>query len=494
MNDRDRATPARDIDLEELAREAMRERNLLPEFGPDVMAQVESLSGPAPASDPAIRDLRDLLWCSVDNDDSLDLDQLTFGERLEGAKTRILIAIADVDALVKKDSPIDRRARHNTTSVYVPGIVFPMLPERLSTDLTSLNPGEDRLSVVTEIIVDESGHIASSDIYRAVVHNKAKLTYNGVDSWLDGRSPEPEAMQKVAGLSDSLRLQNETAQRMRERRHELGALDLRTIEAKAKVVDHKVVEIQEETQNEPKEMIEDFMVAANGVSARFLDSKGFPSLRRIVREPERWDRIMRVAEEHGERLPDAPDAQALEEFLIVRRKADPLRFPDLSLTIVKLLGSGEYAVARAGARPVGHFGLAVRDYSHSTAPNRRYPDLVTQRLLKAALAGETSPYSFDELEHLAEHCTDQEDEAEKVERMMRKAAAALLLQDRAGEKFDAIVTGASSKGTWVRILHPPVEGKLVQGHKGLDVGDKVKVKLLGTNPERGFIDFARVKR
>ena len=482
------------IDLETMARDAMRERNLLPDFGSEVKEEVRALNGPARESDPKIRDLRDLLWSSIDNDDSLDLDQLTSGEKLDDGKTRILIAIADVDALVAKGSAIDRHARHNTTSVYVPGRVFPMLPERLSTDLTSLNPGEDRLAVVTEVIVDDFGHIVSSEIYRAIVHNKAKLAYDGVDAWLDGRSPEPDAMKRVPGLADSIRLQNETGQRMRERRHELGALDLRTIEAKATVVDHKVVEIHEETENEPKEMIEDFMVAANGVSARFLDSKGFPSLRRIVREPERWDRIMRVAEEHGERLPDSPDAQALEEFLIVRRKADPLRFPDLSLTIVKLLGSGEYAVARPGSRPVGHFGLAVKDYSHSTAPNRRYPDLITQRLLKAALAGEKTPYTVEELEELAAHCTDQEDEAEKVERMMRKAAAALLLQERIGEKFDAIVTGASGKGTWVRILHPPVEGKVVQGHKGLDVGDKVKVKLLRTNPERGFIYFAGVRR
>jgi exoribonuclease-2 len=269
---------------------------------------------------------------------------------------------------------------------------------------------------------------------------------------------------------------------------------LRTIEAKATVVDHKVVEIHEEQANEPKELIADFMIAANGVAARFLDEKRFPSLRRIVREPQRWDRIMRVAEDLGEKLPDSPDAKALEEFLIRRRKADPLRFPDLSLTIVKLLGSGEYAVAVPGSPPVGHFGLAVKDYSHSTAPNRRYPDLITQRLLKAALAGEKSPYTLTELEELAAHCTDQEDEAEKVERQVTKSAAAMLLEGRLGERFEGIVTGASGKGTWVRILHPPVEGKVVKGHKGLDVGDKVNVKLLGTNPERGFIDFARVRK
>lgn len=484
-------SPSRTFDLEDLARQAMLERNLLPDFSEEVMREVTAFDGPARESDPAIRDMTGLLWCSIDNDDSLDLDQLTSGEAVEPDSTLIRVAIADVDALVKKDSAVDRRARQNTTSVYAPGHVFPMLPERLSTDLTSLNPGEERLAVVSEMIVDTDGHIASSEIYRARVFNHAKLSYNGVDAWLDGRSEEPEAMRRVPGLAESIRLQNEAAQRLRQRRHELGALDLRTIEAKATVVDHKVVEMHEEFQNEPKELIEDFMVAANGVAARFLDKNGFASLRRIVREPSRWDRIMLVAAELGERLPDSPDAKALEEFLIRRRKADPLRFPDLSLTIVKLLGSGEYVVALPGSPTTGHFGLAVKDYAHSTAPNRRYPDLITQRLLKAALAGEKSPYSVDELTELAAHCTDQEDEAEKVERQVRKSAAAMLLEDRVGERFDAIVTGASSKGTWVRILRPPVEGKVVRGHKGLDVGDKVKVKLIGTNPERGFIDFAR---
>ncbi len=485
---------SRSFDLDDLARQAMRERNLESDFSDDVMQEVDAFEGPARDDDPSIRDLTELLWCSIDNEDSLDLDQLTSGEFTENGSTLIRVAIADVDALVKKNSAIDQRARQNTTSVYVPGRVFPMLPERLSTDLTSLNPGEARLAVVSEMIVDANGHIESSEIYRALVFNHAKLSYNGVAAWLEGRTAEPEAMSAVPGLADSIRAQNDAAQRLRERRHELGALDLRTIEAKATVVDGKVVEMHEDSQNQPKELIEDFMVAANGAAARFLDEKRFPSIRRIVREPSRWDRIMLVAEELGERLPDSPDAVALEEFLIRRHKADPLRFPDLSLTIVKLLGAGEYAVATPGSPATGHFGLAVKDYAHSTAPNRRYPDLITQRLLKAAIAGEKSPYTLDELKELAEHCTDQEDEADKVERQIRKSAAAMLLEDRVGERFDAIVTGASGKGTWVRILHPPVEGKVVQGHKGLDVGDKVKVKLLGTNPERGFIDFARVRK
>lgn len=488
------SSSSRTIDLEDLARQAMIERNLIPDFSEEVMREAEALEGPARESDASIRDLTEILWCSIDNDDSLDLDQLTSGEKMEPDSTLIRVAVADVDALVRKGSAIDLRARQNTTSVYAPGHVFPMLPERLSTDLTSLNPGEERLAIVSEIVVDRDGHITSSKIYRALVYNHAKLSYDGVAEWLDGRTAEPEAMQNVPGLAESIRIQNDAAQRLRQRRHELGALDLRTIEAKATVVDRKVVEMHEETQNQPKELIEDFMVAANGAAAGFLDEARFPSLRRIVREPRRWDRIMNVAEELGERLPDSPDAIALEEFLIRRRKADPLRFPDLSLTIVKLLGSGEYAVATPGSPATGHFGLAVKDYAHSTAPNRRYPDLITQRLLKAALAGDPSPYSLDELKDLAAHCTDQEDEADKVERQIRKSAAAMLLENRVGERFDAIVTGASSKGTWVRILHPPVEGKVVQGHKGLDVGDKVKVKLIGTNPERGFIDFARVRK
>ena len=404
---------------------------------------------------------------------------------------RIFIAVADVDALVKKDTPIDRHARHNTTSVYTAAKVFPMLPEKLSTDLTSLNEGEDRAAIVIEMTVRDDGAIGDGNIYRAMVHNRAKLAYDRVAAWLDGEDDEPEKVKEIRSLAETLRLQDQTADRLRELRHEQGALDLDTIEARPVIRDGKVVDLQRARRNNARLLIEDFMIAANGVTARFLGRKGLPSIRRVVRSPERWDRIERIAEELGERLPPDPDARALEEFLRRRRKIDPMRFPDLSLSIVKAMGAGEYVVEEPGDQSIGHFGLAVKDYTHSTAPNRRYPDLITHRLVKAALDEKRAPYDVDELAQLASHCTEQEDAANKVERQVRKSAAACMLSNRVGDHFDGIVTGASSKGTWVRIFHPPIEGKLVRGEKGLDIGDRVKVKLAEVNVERGFIDFVR---
>jgi exoribonuclease-2 len=477
--------------LAEIARDAMVERGLEPDFGRDVKQQVDALHGPAREEDPAIRDMRDLAWCSIDNDDSRDLDQLTWAETLDDGNVRIYIAVADVDALVKKDSPVDRHARHNTTSVYTAARIFPMLPEKLSTDLTSLNEGEDRIAMVIEMTVRDDGDSTQGEIYRALVHNKAKLAYNRVAAWLDGEEDAPEKVNAVRGLDETLRLQDKTADAMRELRHEHGALDLDTIEARPVIRDGQVVDLKRDARNNARMLIEDFMIAANGVTARFLASKGFASIRRVVRSPERWDRIEKIAEELGERLPPDPDVKALEEFLRRRKKADPMRFPDLSLSIVKAMGAGEYVVEKPGAESIGHFGLAVKDYAHSTAPNRRYPDLIAHRLVKAALAGKKSPYSYDELAQLAEHCTQQEDAANKVERQVRKSAAACVLEHRLGERFDGLVTGASSKGTWVRIFHPPVEGKLVHGEKGLDIGDRVHVKLVDVNVERGFIDFVR---
>ena len=367
-----------------------------------------------------------------------------------------------------------------------------MLPERLSTDLTSLVQDEDRLAVVIEVVVAASGTLDGSDVYRATVRNRAKLAYDSVSAWLEGQAPAPAALAAIPGLEENLRWQDAAAQQLREVRHEQGALDLETIEARAVFVGDEIAGLEQQQKNRARQLIEDLMIAANAVTARFLDRHNLPSLRRVLRSPERWDRIVAVAREAGETLPATPDAAALEIFLRKRRQADPLRFPDLSLTIVKLMGSGEYAVDLPGAEPAGHFGLAVRDYTHSTAPNRRYPDVITQRLVKAALAGAASPYSVAELQALAAHCTEQEDDATKIERQVRKSAAALLLEDRIGQTFDGIVTGASEKGTWVRILAPPVEGKVNQGASGLDVGDRVKVKLTGTDVERGFIDFARV--
>jgi len=404
---------------------------------------------------------------------------------------KIFVAIADVDAVVAKDSAIDAHARTNTTSIYTAAEIFPMLPERLSTDLTSLNEAQDRLAVVMEMTFAKDGELRASEVYRAAVHNQAKLAYDSVSVGLEGGA-FPEKAQSVDGVPEQLRIQDAVAQALRSRRHEQGALDLETIEPQAVFADDMIVDLSLQEKNRARQLIEDFMIAANGVTARYLASKKFAALRRVVRSPERWQRIVAVASEYRERLPAEPDAKALEAFLLRRLKADPLRFPDLSLVIVKLMGSGEYVVERPGEAPIGHFGLAVRDYTHSTAPNRRYPDLITQRLLKAAMAGEPTPYRAADLGPLAAHCTEQEDDANKVERLVRKSAAALLLESRIGQRFDGVVTGASEKGTWVRIFSPPAEGKLVHGFDGVEVGEKLRVKLISTDVERGFIDFVRV--
>ena len=481
-------------DLREIARRAMIERDLLPDFSDKVLAEVDRLSPVPVDADPDVRDLRYMLWCSIDNDDSRDLDQLTVAETLpyEDGNIRIWVAVADVDVLVPKGSAADKHAWHNTTSVYTGAEMFPMLPERLSTDLTSLNPGEDRLAMVVEMDISPDGTVVRSDVFRAAVHNHAKLAYNAVDAWIEDHGPMPERMEDVAGLAELVRLQDEAAQRLRRRRFEEGALELETIQARPVFADDDTLtDLEEDLRNRAKELIENFMIAANGVTARFLDSHGYASLRRVVRTPKRWPRIVDLARELGHRLPEEPDAAALEAFLEERHDADPETFPDLSLSVVKLLGSGEYAVDLPGQDPPGHFGLAVQDYAHSTAPNRRYPDLITQRLLKAALARERSPYTVEELEALARQCTRKEDDANKVERRVRKSVAAVLLERRIGQTFEGIVTGASNKGTWVRIFRPPVEGRVVRGERGLDVGDRVRVRLIDTNVEMGFIDFER---
>ena len=475
--------------LASIARQAMIDRGLQPDFSTAAEKQLASIS--QPASENGVRDLRDLLWCSIDNDDSRDLDQLTVAQDLGGGNVRVLVAVADVDALVKTGTPIDDHARQNTTSVYTAAKIFPMLPEKLSTDLTSLNEAEDRVAMIVDITVAGDGSVTSGDVYRAEVRNRAKLAYNSVGMWLEGKAEAPEKLSRIAGLDENLKLQDRTADKMRELRHEHGALDLETIEARAVMRDGEIVDLQLQARNNAKNLIEDFMIAANGVTARFLASKKLSSMRRVVRSPERWDRIEKIASDLGDHLPPDPDARALEAFLLRRRKADPLRFPDLSLAIVKAMGAGEYVVERPGEQPIGHFGLAVRDYTHSTAPNRRFPDLITHRMLKAALSGSKQPYSDDELNGLAQHCTQAEDAANKVERQVRKSAAAVLLSPRIGERFDAIVTGASEKGVWVRIFHPPVEGKLLHGFDGADIGDRMRVKLIGVDIQAGHIDFAR---
>jgi len=477
--------------LQALARKAMEERNLLADFSEEAMAELKTLEAHPSVPAAALKDLRSLPWCSIDNDDSLDLDQLTAAQASPDGKTKLFVAIADVDALVKKGSAIDAHARQNTTSVYTPAQIFHMLPEALSTGLTSLNFAEDRPSIVVEMAVDVEGAVESSDVYPALVRNKAKLAYHAVGDWLEGEGPAPEALNGVPGLEENLRLQDAAAQKLKLFRHEHGALDLQTVEAKPVFLGNVLSDLRTEKKNRARDLIEDFMIAANGVTARFLESAKFPSLRRVVRSPERWERIVNVASQLGHKLPDRPDSKALSLFLQKRRAADPLRFPDLSLTIVKLMGAGEYVAETPGMEAPGHFGLAVKDYAHSTAPNRRFPDLITQRLLKAALGNRAVPYAMEELQALATHCTQKEDDAAKVERQTSKSAAALLLESKIGERYDAIVTGASPKGTWVRLLHPAVEGKLVHGFDGLDVGHSIRVELIHTDAEKGFIDFKR---
>jgi exoribonuclease-2 len=474
-----------------VARQEMLRRGLEPDFPAPALAEAERLVAPGAPFEAEVLDLRDLAWCSIDNDDSRDLDQLTVAMPLPQGGVRVMVAVADVSLLVAPGSAVDAHAGTNTTSIYTPPQNFPMLPERLSTDLTSLNPGEDRLALVVETAVDGEGGTDASRVFRAVVRNHAQLTYSGVGAWLEGRGELPAEAAAVPGLADGLHLQDQAAQRLKTYRHEHGALELETIEVRAHFDGDAVSGLLAEERNRAKEIIEDFMIAANGAIARFLDGHGFPVMRRVVRSPDRWQRIVDIAVDYGDRLPAEPDAKALHEFLVRRRAADPLRFPDLSLSVIKLLGRGEYVASFPGADVTGHFGLAVNDYTHSTAPNRRYPDLITQRLLKAALAGWPVPYGREELETLATHCTRKEDDAKKVERLLRKAAAACLLDGQIGREFDGLVTGASPKGTWVRIFDPPVEGRVERGSQGLEVGDRVRVKLIHTDPEHGFIDFAR---
>lgn len=478
--------------LRQIARRAMLERHLLPDFSATALTQTNSITGAARDADAAIRDLRSLLWASIDNDDSLDLDQLSVAQPLSAGTVKVLVAIADVDAIVQRGSPIDDHARSNTTSVYTVAQIFPMLPEKLSTNLTSLGEGQDRLAIVIDMTVNADGAVAASDVYRAVVLNHAKLAYNSVAGWLAGTGPAPAPLAAVSGLAEQLRIQDNVGQTLKRVRHTRGALDLDTIEARPVFEGGLLKDLRPDERNRAKELIEDFMIAANGVTASYLASRGLPSLRRVLRTPKRWDRIVALAVGVGERLPAAPSAQALNEFLTRRRQADPARFPDLSLAVVKLLGRGEYALALPGQNMQGHFGLAVGDYSHSTAPNRRFPDVIMQRLLKAALERRSAPYAEEELRTIAVHCTTQEDNAAKVERQLRKSAAALLLAAHIGQRFDAIVTGASDKGIWVRISAPTAEGKVVKGFEGIDVGDRVRVTLVDTNVERGFIDFERL--
>ena len=479
------------VDLQSTAKQIMLEYGFEPDFSPEVPRQLADLKAHPPQIKPGgdIRDLRNLLWSSIDNDTSRDLDQIEVAERLPNGDIKVLVGVADVDAFVPKHSPIDEHAAIETTSIYTGVRIFPMLPEELSTGLTSLLESGDKLSVVVEFSVDAAGSVGSSNVYRAIVHNKAQLAYNGVGGWLDGTGPAPAKVAASTELQAQLKLQDEAAQALRNQRYQNGALSLETIEITPVIINQQVVDVTKQEKNPATDLIEDFMIAANGVVARMLEKVS--SLRRIVKTPERWDRIVQLANAHGGNLPPDPDSKALNDFLLKRKAADPDHFADVSLAVIKLIGPGEYVLERPGDPVAGHFGLAVQDYTHSTAPNRRFPDMVTQRLIKAMLAGRPAPYSDDELAAIANNCTLKENAARKVERQMSKRLAAIAMSHRIGQIFDALVTGATPKGTFVRVLQPHVEGLLAQGSQGLDVGDKLRVKLIRTDVQHGFIDFAR---
>jgi exoribonuclease II len=479
------------IDLRARAHQAMMAAGFHPDFPADVIHEAQTAKTPLKPGG-SVRDLRDLPWSSIDNDSSRDLDQVEYAEKLPDGTVRVMVGIADVDASVPAGSATDRHAGSECTSVYLGVATFPMLPGELSTDRTSLLDGQERLSMVMEVVVQDSGEVTRHDVYPAVIRNRAKLAYSSMGDWLEGRAPIPPAVAAVPDMEAQIRLQLETSRKLRAQRQRQGALAFASVEPTPVVRNGEVTDLAVSRHNVAEDLIESFMVAANVAMAGYLREKGLPSIRRIVRTPRRWDRIQAIAAEYSVKLPDVPDALALAAFLDQRRAAAPEQFPDLSLCVVKLLGPGEYIVETPGTEHEGHFGLAVTDYTHATAPNRRYADLMTQRLLKAASAGVACPYAEPDLAQIAARCTEREDAARKVERLMRKVAAASLLEHRIGEVFDGIVTGASLKGVYARLVVHPVEGRIVHGFQGLDVGDKVRVRLTSVNVAQGFIDFTRV--
>ena len=478
------------FDLQAAARQIMLEHGFEPDFPPEVAKQLADLKAHPPQVAPGkdIRDLRQLLWSSIDNDTSRDLDQIEVAERLSTGEIKVLVGIADVDAFVRQGSPIDEHEAKETTTVYTGIRNFPMLPEELSTGASSLLESGDRLGVVIEFVVAPDGAVSSGDVYRAIVRNQAQLAYDSAGAWLEDKGLAPAKVAASAPLQTQLKLQNEAADTLRKQRYQNGALNIDTAEVRPVVLNQQVVDVVNQQKNHATELIEDFMIAANGVVARMLEKVS--SLRRIVKTPERWDRIVQLAATHNERLPAQPDSKALNDFLLRRKIADPDHFADLSLGVIKLIGPGEYVLERPGDPEQGHFGLAVQDYTHSTAPNRRFADVVTQRLIKALLAGQPAPYSDDELAAIARNCTLKEDAARKVEREMSKRIAAVAMSGRIGAMFDAIVTGVTPRGTFVRVLQPHIEGLLAQA-QGVDVGDRLRVKLTRTDMQRGYIDFAR---
>jgi exoribonuclease-2 len=475
------------FDMHAAARRVVLAAGFEPDLSAAAQKQADAVTAPAPM--PAgVKDMRDRPWSSIDNNESRDLDQIEIAESMPDGSVRLTVAIADVDSLVPKGSPLDVHAFANCASVYTGIDVFPMLPEKLSTNMTSLNENEDRLAIAIETVVDKDGNVTSYDVYRAMVRNKAQLAYDAVGDWLGGGTP-PEKVAGNAELTEQLKLQRDASQRLKAERVRNGALEFDSLEAAPVAKDGKIVDLKLVHRNQARDLIEDFMIASNVAIAKFLEAHDRSGIRRVVREPERWSRIVELAGRLGTTLPAEPDSLALAHFLAERRKADPDHFPDLSLSIIKLLGPGIYVLDLPGKDPGGHFGLATHDYSHATAPNRRYADLVTQRLVKATLANAPAPYTNDELDAIAKHCTEREDAENKVERNVRKIIAALLLQDKVGQSFDGIVTGANQKGTFVRTIKPPAEGMVVSNHEGFDVGDRVRVKLVSADPSKGFIDF-----
>ena len=476
------------FDLAGRARQEMIRDGFEPEFPPDAARQA-LVPAVSVSNTTAIRALRDLLWSSIDNRESRDLDQIEVAEKLPNGSIRLLVAISDVDAFVSKGSTIDLHAAHNCCSVYTGVAVFPLLPEELSTDKTSLLQDQERDAIVIEMQIDTEGNVSDPAIYRAHTRNYAQLAYEDAGEWLDGEGGLPDRISRVPGMEAQINLQNEAAVRLLGRRVRDGALEFETVEARPVMEDGRITDLKVLKKNPARLMIENFMISANTTMARYLEERSIPSIQRVVRAPQRWPRIVEIAARYGVVLPAEPNSPALSKFLASRRIADPERFPDLSLSIVKLMGPGEYVVVKSAVDHVGHFGLAAYSYTHSTAPNRRYADLIVQRSLKAVLAGSPPPYSELELEEIAVRCTERENAARKVERFMRKAVAAVWMHERIGEVFEAIVTGATVKGTYVRVLKPPVEGRVVRGEEGLDVGDHTRVRLIHTDPERGFIDF-----
>jgi exoribonuclease-2 len=479
------------FDLVAAAHAAMIEHGFQPDFPAGTDNQLTQIkSQPALPANGSLRDLRNLLWSSIDNDTSKDLDQIEWAEQLPDGRIRVLVGVADVDARVHQGSVIDNHAQSETTSVYTGVKVFPMLPQDLSENITSLNENQDRAAIVIEVCVDASGACSDGKAYHALVRNQAQLAYPSVGAWLEGRGPAPDKVAGNSALAAQLKLQDEAAQRMANSRFQHGALDLETVETRPVMLQDEAVDIAKLEKNRATSLIEEFMVSANGVIARTLSDAGVASIRRIVRTPKRWDRIVELADGLGTKLPVEPDSKALNEFLIAQKQHDPDHFPDLSLAVVKLMGPGEYVMVKSNEDPPGHFGLAVQDYTHSTAPNRRFPDVVTQRILKAHITQQNPSYSDGDLDAIAQRCTQMEDQARKVEREMRKRIAAYVLRTHIGQSYRAVVTGVNQYGTFVRALEPHVEGMLVQGQKGLDVGDRVTVRLISTDPERGYIDFA----